>query len=325
LRRLATRGALALLLALIAVATASAGPHSPALACQTSHTCPAGNHQYAWHGLVCATPQAALAGIDTTTIVALGDRFLCHSTTVDPWHRNIAATTFWVGEIADANLADGSQVCSTYDDNWAYHWSGVNDGRVPANAPGCPGSIVGGCDGVLDAQGLCQTEPRVAVNGYFPTEVTPLQNPFYLDIPFDDINDPTGFAERCRVIPWAYQPGFAGHCADQSFSYLKNHWVQIVGPNGHTCFGQVEDAGPSHGDLYHDAAYVFGTTNARPIQGHFNDAGMDVSPALNGCLGFKELNGDDDRISWRFVDAARLPAGPWLRIVTSSQVDNGSH
>ena len=72
--------------------------------------------------------------------------------------------------------------------------------------------------------------------------------------------------------------------------------------------------------LYHDAAYVFGATNAQPIQGQFNNAGMDVSPALNGCLGFAELDGENDKIGWQFVDAADVPAGPWKTIVTTSQV-----
>ncbi|MFA5861417.1 MAG: fibronectin type III domain-containing protein, partial [Candidatus Thermoplasmatota archaeon] len=167
-------------------------------------------------------------------------------------HTNIVSTTFWVGEIFDPTLPDGSQVCSTYDSQWAYHWSGVNKGTVPATAGGCQGSIVGGCDGVPGANS-CATEKRTAANGYFPTspQVTPKENPFYLDLPFDDINDATGFKTRCSVIPWANQAGFAGHCSDGGFSYMKNHWVQILGPNGNVCYGQVEDAGPSHGSLYH--------------------------------------------------------------------------
>jgi len=236
-------------------------------------------------------------------------------------HTNIVSTTFWVGEIFNANLADGSQVCSTYDSQWAYHWSGVNNGKVPAGAAGCAGSIVGGCDGVPGASNACQTEKRTATNGYYPTSplVHPKENPFYLDLPFDDLNDPIAFAQRCQVIPWANDPGFAGHCQDAGFSYMKNHWVKILGPNGNVCYGQVEDAGPSHGSLYHDAAYVFGTNDARPIQGQFNDAGMDVSPALNGCLGFAELDGQNDRVSWSFVDEAAVPPGPWKTLVTTSQ------
>lgn len=237
-----------------------------------------------------------------------------------PWHTGIVATTFWVGELFDATLADGSQVCSTYDAQWAYHWSGVDLGRVPADAAGCAGSILGGCDGVPGPAGRCETEPRTAENGFFPTRVAPKENPFYVDLPFDDVNDPVAFAMRCDVVPWADEPGYAGRCDDASFSYMKDRWVEIVGPNGATCYGQVEDAGPSHDDLYHDAAYVFGKDDARPAQRHFRNAGMDVSPALNGCLGFAELDGERDVVAWRFVDDADVPEGPWTRVVTKRQV-----
>ncbi len=241
-----------------------------------------------------------------------------------PWHTNIVSTTFWVGEIFNASLSDGSQVCSAYDSQWAMHWSGgINMGPSPDT--GCTGSPVGGCDGVPSGTTLamftCQTEARSATNGYFPTHATPHENPFYLDLPFDDLNDPTAFAERCQVIPWATQLDPTGaHCSDGNFSYMKNHWVEIVGPNGHTCYGQIEDAGPSHGSLYHDATYVFGSTDARPVQGQFNDAGLDVSPALNGCLGYAELDGDNDHVDWQFIDAQNVPAGPWKTVVTTSPV-----
>jgi hypothetical protein len=241
-------------------------------------------------------------------------------------HTNIVSTTFRVGEIFDASLADGSQDCSTYDAEWAFHWSGgVNVGTDPSTA--CKGSIIGGCDGIPSGSGatfVCKTEARQAANNYFPNSplVHPAENPFYLDLPFDDVNDPTAYAERCQVIPWAAQFP-ASDCTNPGFSYLKNHWVKITGPNGHTCYGQVEDAGPSHGSLYHDATYVFGTTNAQPVQGQFNDTGMDVSPALNGCLGFAALDGDNDHVSWQFVDAANVPPGPWTLIVTTSPVNEG--
>lgn len=238
-----------------------------------------------------------------------------------PWHTNIASTTFWVGEIFNANLSDGSQVCSTYDSQWAAHFGGQNRGTVPGSEAGCPGSTWGSCDGVWNASFTqCSTEVRTAANGWFPTQITPLENPFYLDLPYDDLNDSTGFANRCTTIPWANDPGWAGHCNDENFSYMKNRWVQIVGPNGSTCYGQIQDAGPSHGNLYHDQNYVFGSANAQPAQGQFNNAGMDVSPALNGCLGFAELDGQSDRVDWRFVDPNDVPAGAWTRVITTNQV-----
>lgn len=239
-----------------------------------------------------------------------------------PLHAQIVSTTFWVGEIFNATLADGSQICSTYDSEWALHFSGVRAGVVPASAAGCAGSTYGGCDGMADAAHTrCVTEARTAANDYFPTTgPRPRENPFYLDLPYDDVHDLTSFARRCSVVPWSGDVGFAGHCTDPGFSYLKNRWVELTGPGGGTCFGQVEDAGPSHGSLYHDAAYVFGSSDARPVQGQFNDAGLDVSPALNGCLGYSELDGQSDLVSWRFIDAVDVPAGPWTSVVTTSGV-----
>ena len=282
------------------------------------------------HALVCSgemTLRAAQRGI-ATNWQALYKRVFGNLPTPPPRappgsaypvHTRIVATTFWVGEIFNASIADGSQVCSAYDSKWAFHWSGgTNVGTDPSTD--CKGAPVGGCDGRPSGTGSnfkCTTEARQASNGYFPTSplVHPAENPFYLDLPFDDINDSTAFKERCQVIPWA---AGSSQCSNSNYSYMKNHWVQITGPNGHTCYGQVEDAGPSHGSLYHDAAYVFGSKNVQPVQGQFNNAGMDVSPALNGCLGFKELDGDTDKVSWGFVDSP--PAGPWTRIITTRQV-----
>ncbi len=210
-----------------------------------------------------------------------------------PLHTSIVATTFWVGEIFDPHAADGSQVISTYDDAWLEHY--------------------GGCDGVVVA-GDCRTERRVAANNYFPTRMTPRQNPFYLDLPFDDVNDPRAAAERASVVPWAHDAGWAAKLAAPEQSIMKNRWV-AVRRGGSTCYGQIEDAGPGQ---YDDARYVFGTDDARPANTRYNGAGMDVSPALNGCLGFSELNGSDDRVDWWFVDDADVPSGPWRILVTAT-------
>lgn len=237
-----------------------------------------------------------------------------------PLHTNIVATTFWVGEMFDPTLADGSQVCSTYDSQWAFHWSGISLGRVPRNASGCAGAQYGGCDGPART---CLTRPQLARSRHV-AEFVPRsrENTYYLDLPYDDLNDPIGFRRRCDVVPWAGAPGYAGHCADRRFSDLKNRWVEITGPNRRTCYGQIQDAGPSHGNLYHDARYVFGADDARPRQQHFNNAGLDVSPALNRCLGFADPDGDHDQVDWRFVDDLDVPTGPWLRTVTASGVTN---
>lgn len=212
-----------------------------------------------------------------------------------PWHTDIVATTFWVGEVFDANASDGSQVISTYDSKWWEHY--------------------GGCDGVVVDE-ECRTEARSADNGYFPRHMTPRQNPFYLDLPFDDINNSTAFAQRSSVVPWAHEPGLSSRAGDRSVSFMKNRWVKLK-RGDRICYGQIQDAGPG---VYDDAAYVFGSDDRRPANGRYNGAGMDVSPALNSCLAFADLNGADDRVDWQFVDDADVPAGPWRILVTTDGV-----
>lgn len=206
------------------------------------------------------------------------------------WHYRIVSTTFWVGEIFNSG-PNGSQVISTYDAHWEAHY--------------------GGCDGLVQGA-VCRTERRVAANGYFPRHMTPKQNPFYLDVPFDDVNDPIAAAVRARVVPWAHLPAYRARLPHPNQSIMKNHWVEIRS-QGHICFGQVEDAGPGR---YHDANYVFGSHP--PSNRLYNHAGMDVSPALNGCLHFKELNGENDVVRWRFVEPRAVPPGPWRKLVTKT-------
>lgn len=208
-----------------------------------------------------------------------------------PEHTGIIATTFWVGEIFDPDADDGSQVISTYDDHWYRSY--------------------GGCDGVI-RDDVCHTEKRTKKNGWFPRHMTPKQNPFYLDLPYDDLNDRVGYRNRGRVIPWAHRNKYVDDIHNPDVSLMKDRWVRVTS-RGHTCYGQIEDAGPGK---YHDAAYVFGDDDARPASKRYNNAGMDVSPALNGCLHFRSLDGDRDKVDWRYVDARDVPSGPWKRIVT---------
>ncbi|TKV61721.1 hypothetical protein FDO65_09275 [Nakamurella flava] len=239
-------------------------------------------------GLVvaCAGPATAAPGSDAPT-TPVGRNY--------PWHTDIVATTFWVGEVFDPTAEDGSQVYSTYDAAWMVHY--------------------GGCDGVV-VDGVCGTEPRSADNDWFPTAMTPLENPFYLDLPFDDVNDAAAFARRGAVIPWAHDPPYRDLLAAGDVSLMKNRWVQIR-RGDRSCYAQIQDAGPGQ---YDDADYVFGSDDRRPLNQEFNGAGMDVSPAVNGCLGFTDLNGENDRVDWRFVDDADVPVGPWRNLVTTSGV-----
>lgn len=212
-----------------------------------------------------------------------------------PWHLCLVATTFWVGEIHDPNAEDGSQMISAYDGWWYDRY--------------------GGCDGDT-TDGTCQTEERIPSNDFFPRNMQPKENPFYLDLPFNDVSNATAFSLR-HLIPWAEDPGYAGNLQNTNFSYLKNRWVELQFQDK-TCFAQIADAGPA---VYDDFEYVFGENDVRPKSQEYDNAGLDVSPAVVGCLGFIELNGTQTGVSWRFVEAIDVPPGPWKKVVTTSGYD----
>ena len=44
--------------------------------------------------------------------------------------------------------------------------------------------------------------------------------------------------------------------------------------------------------------------------------GLDVSPAVRDYLGLSGMN----RTVWQFVDASKVPDGPWKQVVTTSQI-----
>jgi hypothetical protein len=202
-----------------------------------------------------------------------------------PVHDQVQTTWFNVGGVDDPQGGQETQnVASAWDDQWATHF--------------------GGCDGVGPLGPRCIPEQRVAGNGYFPRQMTPKENPFYVALPFDDANDDLAFARRTS-IPWAADGAYAGRLGDRSISLMKNRWVAVSGPTGRACYAQVEDAGPWY---YHDFAYVFSA--AAPAR----RPSLDVSPSVFSCLGVS-LDQGVTTTSWRFVDAP--PPGPWTRVVTT--------
>lgn len=215
-----------------------------------------------------------------------------------PVHTNITATVFWVGEPV-GNGSSANNAISAYDDAWQAHFGGYDDYTIAR-------------------------VPPTYVNGL---GFAPKENPFYLDLPYDDVNNKAAFADRASVVPWAGTAGGAACLAQgHACSLMKNHWVKLwrtVGGATVTAYGQIEDAGPY---VYDDEAYVFDTGDARPQSKQARNAGLDVSPALRDALRFAgtsladQQNGDSNTVSWQFVDASQVPAGPWKRIVTTRQV-----
>lgn len=188
------------------------------------------------------------------------------------YHENISTTVFWIGE--DAGPANGgiANQDSAWDECWLESYGGVD---TPADR-----------------------------NGYLPAGFTPAENPFYVALPYNDLNrDGVRKPQASIRVPWAATAAVA---EDQSL--LKNRWVEVV-RDGTACYGQWEDVGP-FGE--NDARYVFGS--AQPRSGRNRHAGLDVSPALRDCLGIEDGLA---RTAWRFVEAAAVPAGPWKQIVTS--------
>jgi len=175
---------------------------------------------------------------------------------------------FWVGEEANETNGFISNLESAWDSAWLAHFGGVDD---PNNR--------------------C---------GYRPCGFTPLENPFYFALPYNDLDEAGDTKTSAAGIPW-YEVN------DKSI--LKNKWIEVKYLSN-TCYAQWEDVGPFGED---DFAYVFGS--GQPANTMNNNAGLDVSPALFNCLGMA----DNDISSWRFVAESEVPAGPWKDIISVSE------
>jgi hypothetical protein len=206
-------------------------------------------------------------------------------------HRAITATVFWIGE-PEGNGSSENNAISAWDDAWLAHYGGVDDPWTR----------------------------RRGADGYFPTQFAPRENPFYVDLPYDDFDDHgRPRPDRESVVPWAASYAAevrAFRARGRPFSLLKNRWVNLL-RGSRICYAQWEDSGPYR---YDDATYVFGSGAALPASRLAHRAGIDVSPAVRDCLAFRGLNNDENEVDWQFVEAAQVPPGPWTRVVTTRQV-----
>lgn len=135
-----------------------------------------------------------------------------------------------------------------------------------------------------------------------PATFIPHKNPYYVALPFNDIK----FLNIARkVVPWWNEAFFQ---ANPTKSQCHGRWIKIY-YQGRVCYAQWEDVGPLREDHYE---YVFGSE--RPAI--HTKAGLDVSPAVRDYLGLNGLN----KTTWRFVDAAEVPLGPWVNLRFSGPV-----
>jgi hypothetical protein len=185
-------------------------------------------------------------------------------------HTNILTTYFWVGEDASADNGGIANAQSAWDDKWAQHYGGVDN----------PGSR----------------------NGYTPAGFTPKENPFYIALPYNDLDENGNRKPTASNCPQASNP------VQKNYSWCKNSWVAIRHGNK-IAYAQWEDVGPF---LEDDFNYVFGS--AAPSNKRDAKAGLDVSPAIRDYLGLQDV----DRTDWTFVPASAVPDGPLKQFVTTS-------
>ena len=217
-------------------------------------------------------PATTTTGPATTTTGPAAPPVPDRAGTTYPLH-TVTATVFWVGEPADGDNRFITNADSAWDDQWQEHFGGVDDPDHRA--------------------------------GWRPAGFTPRENPFYVALPYDDLDDDDQVRPSAAGIPWG------GERAPEQ-SVLKNRWVRIE-RGGRAVYAQWEDVGPFKSD---DFGYVFGS--AAPANKGNDAAGIDVSPAVGDQLGLDGM----DRVSWRFVERADVPAGPWLSVVTTSGVSH---
>ncbi len=185
-----------------------------------------------------------------------------------PWKRQIVTTTFWIGETPTHNNPVPNY-CSCWDPQWAKNYGGTDT-----------------------------PDTTQRTSEYIPASFIPAQNPFYVALPYNDMENQTHKPEAPQVIPW-----FPREYKGPTQSVCKGRWIAIRF-GSKVCYAQWEDAGPFRTDHWQ---YVFG--NERPRWNLNGGAGLDVSPAVRDFLG---MNGTDVT-DWKFVDFEEVPTGPWAR------------
>ena len=189
-------------------------------------------------------------------------------------HKNITSTIFWIGEDASSDNGNISNLPSAWDENWTTNFGGVDT-----------------------------PDER---NGYNPKAFIPKQNPFYVALPYNDLDEEGDKKEDIlSFIPWATKSD------NPTQSICKNRWVKII-KDDKIAYAQWEDVGPFGEE---DSNYVFGDAD---VANSINEnAGIDLSPAIKTYLNLKDI----DKVSWSFVEDTDVADGPWREKITISNID----
>jgi hypothetical protein len=182
-----------------------------------------------------------------------------------PWKVGIVTTVFWIGERPTANNPVSND-SSSWDPNWLSNYGGYDDPNSKSR------------------------------KDFIPLNFLPRQNPFYVALPYNDVEGGHTKREAKDVIPW-----FKDAFVRDGQSILKGHWL-VIRRGNRVCYAQWEDCGPFCTDHWQ---YVFG--DERPKVNLNQNAGLDVSPAVRDYLGLSDI----DVCDWKFVEVHEVPPGPW--------------
>lgn len=182
-----------------------------------------------------------------------------------PWHTGVTSTEFWIGERATRN--DPGNCSSAWVHDWKTRYGGVDN---PAGR-----------------------------RGFLPIGFIPRQNPFYVALPYNDIEGGHTKTEAAQ-IPW-----FKETYIRNGRSVCHGHWVAVRAGNNRIAYARWADVGPFRTDCF---SYVFGT--APPAWNKNNSAGIDLAPAVIDYLNLRAM----DVVDWRFMDYREVPPGPWSAI-----------
>jgi hypothetical protein len=181
------------------------------------------------------------------------------------WRLSIMTTVFWIGERPSTNNPVPNDR-SSWDPNWFSNYGGYDNPDLKLR------------------------------KNFIPLNFLPRQNPFYVALPYNDVEGGHTKAEAKAVVPW-----FKNAFVRDGQSVLKGRWVAIRRGN-RVCYAQWEDCGPFCTDHWQ---YVFG--NERPRANLNQNAGLDVSPAVRDYLDLGNIGACD----WKFVEFRQVPPGPW--------------
>ena len=128
-----------------------------------------------------------------------------------PWKREIVTTTFWIGEKPAKNNPVPNHA-SSWDADWAKHYGGTD------------------------------TPDKTDRVDFRPADFVPGQNPFYVALPYNDIQADGHKPEAASIIPW-----FQADCKGPGKTVCKGRWLAIRFKDRVT-YAQWEDCGPFRTD-----------------------------------------------------------------------------